>query len=117
MVPHLDLVPEVPRSGKDHGYTQSIGCVDHFLIAHRPPRLDHCRGPSRRHCLQTVREGEKGVGGSNTVGQWQQCFHGAKFRRIYPAHLARAHPDRLPIASVHNGVRLYVLSHPPGKKK
>ncbi len=35
---------EVAHAAEHHGHAALVGCIDHFLIAHRAARLDHTAG-------------------------------------------------------------------------
>ena len=89
---------EVSHSRKDHRDSQPIGGLDHGLIPHRTARLDHRRGAGLDHGLKPIRKGEESIRSRHRTGQWQNGLHRPEVRRIHPAHLPRADPNRLPRA-------------------
>src|SRR5512147_2461631 len=104
----------MPDSSENHGETQSIGGVYYLLIVNRPTGLnDGCR-PLAGNLLNAVGERKKGVRGGHCSLEWKDGFHGADLAGIYARHLPGTDANRLPITSVHDGVRLHVFAHYPG---
>jgi hypothetical protein len=54
-------VSEVPYPGVCHHNTLLIRSVDHFLITHRPTRLDNAIRARSNHHIQTIAEREEGI--------------------------------------------------------
>ena len=114
---HRSSMPEMPYPGEHHGQPQLVGCGNHFLVLDRATGLDHCGCAGGRYGFKPVREREKRIGSSNASHQREHRLHRAKPCGVHPAHLSRANADRLPVARIHNGVRLHVLAHAPGEQQ
>ena len=56
-----DSVEEVPGSGEDHGHPQSVGRLDHLVVAERAARLDDGRYAALGRHLDVVCERHEGV--------------------------------------------------------
>ena len=97
-----------------------IGRRDHLVVADRPAGLDHRGGARRRDLLQSVREGEEGVGGrrrpdghrlrpARRLGCLARLLR-RDARRIHSAHLAGADARGRQSLGIDDGVRLDVLA-------
>src|SRR5580704_8017422 len=111
----LISMPEMADAGEYHGYAETVCGGDYVLILHRAAGLDDCCRASRGDSLETVREGKEGVGSAHRALERQDRLHGAEAGGIHSAHLAGADADSLPVAGVHDGVRLDVLADSPGE--
>src|ERR1035441_6120636 len=59
-------VPEVADAGEDHGDAHTVRRRHHFRIAHTPAGLNEGGGAVLDRFLDTIGEGEKGVGGDRS---------------------------------------------------
>ena len=69
-------MPEMPVAGEDHGDSCSIGGGDDFLVAHGTAGLDAGGNTGIDGRLQTIGEGEHGIGGDDGAFQIKAGFLG-----------------------------------------
>ena len=89
-----------------------VGGRDHFLVTHRPARLDHGPDARRGRGVDAIAEGEEGVRGHGATRYGEARFLGLEasdLRRNHAAHLAGAHADGAAVAGIHDGVGFHVL--------
>ena len=100
---------EVSGVAEHHRHIVGVTCRDHLVVTHRTARLDdgtHTRLDGR---LDSVGEGEEGVGGQNRPPRPLTGLVAGDAHRIHAAHLACANSvDRCP-ARQHDRVGLDVL--------
>src|SRR5579862_6060090 len=112
-----DLVAEMPDPGEDHRHPEPIRGFDHFLITHRPSRLDNCSGAGLGDLFDAVWEREESVGRSDRPLERQLRFHRSQLAGVDSAHLSSADADGLTVTGVEDCIRLQVLANLPGKKQ
>src|SRR5215472_7661305 len=100
-------MPEVAHSGEYHGDPAFVGGSDHFGVTHTAPRLDHRDGAVVGNHIESVAKRKKGIGCSDRPRERQTSSSGLDRSDpggIYPAHLSGANPQRLPAATINDGV-------------
>ena len=107
-------MPEMTHAGEYHGHAVFIGRGNHFLVTHRAARLNYRRDACLMGGIDTIAEGEEGIGGHDRALDFQffiGSLDAGDFGRIYPRHLAlstfsrdRNHP-RLPDVYPNNGIQ------------
>ncbi len=109
---------EVAHAGEHHGNTGFVGRGDHFVVAHRATRLDHCGDAGLGCVVDTVAEREEGIGSHDRALHLQTGVFGldrGDARGVDAAHLAGADTDGLAVLGVDDGVGLNELGHFPGE--
>src|SRR5947208_681155 len=76
------LMSEVSDAGKDHRQAQAVGSLDHFLIAHRAARLDHCSRARLRNLLNSIGKRKESVGSCDGAFQREHSFHRTDLARV-----------------------------------
>src|SRR5215210_6094522 len=98
---------------EDHRQIVLVGGVNYFLVADRASGLDDGGDSVTSGFVNTVAEGEKGVGGEHRASDWKLRAGCAELDRINSGHLPCADSNRLPLTRIDDGVRLGVLADRP----
>ena len=107
---------EVADAGEHHREAALVGGRDHFSVAHAAARLDHRRGAVVGDHVEAVAKRKERVGSDRGARERElraRRLHRRDARRVDAAHLAGADAERLPVAAVHDRVRLHELGHAP----
>ena len=109
------LVPEMTHSGENHGQPQAVSGCNDFGIPLRAPGLNDGSGAGLGDFFHSVGEREKSVRGRHRSFQRELGLHGADPGGVDSTHLARSHPDRLPVAGIYDGIGFDVFAYLPGE--
>src|SRR5690606_31050927 len=113
-------MPEVAVAGEHHGQAAFVGGGDDFVVAHAATRLDDAGCAGVGHNVETVTEGEEGVGSHGSALHRQAGvlgLDGGDAGRVDTAHLAGAHADGHVVGNEDDGVGFDGRGDFPGEQQ
>src|SRR3984957_15459720 len=113
-------VAEVAYAGEHHRHAVFIGGGYHFLVAHRPARLDHGADSVLGGRIDAVAEGKECVGrhhGAMHVEFGFGCFDARDLRADHAAHLSGADADGAAFARVDDRIGFHEHRHVPREQQ
>ena len=100
-------MPEVAVAGEDHGHAGGVCGGDDFFVAHGSAGLDAGGGAGIDGGLESIGEGEHGIGGDDGAFEVEACFAGfpdGDAGGVDAAHLASADAEGAVRVGVDDGV-------------
>ena len=107
----------MPPAGEDHRQAVLVGRGNHFLILHRPARLDDRRRARGGDRIEAVAKRDERVRGGHRpaeqIRRLRRRLHARDVHRIHAAHLPGANRQRAIDGREDDGVRLHVRADTP----